>query len=320
MNNPTVANGSSVGELEQPVALKSSDFVSGADTELEIIEGRQSIDRRNADTETFNRRDTESDEVPLYEESGFESIDQEPVLDAYFGAYPEELTPEAFEVIIGTDDRIRITNTQAYPWRAICALKITAANGRRFIGTGWLVGPRTVITAGHCVHMAAQGGWVRSIEVIPGLNDVQRPYGSAVATAFRSVTGWTQSQNRDFDYGAIILPPNARPGTQTGVFGFSVRDDNFLKSAVLNLSGYPGDKGGNQQWFMAQKTKSLAARVIKYDIDTMGGQSGAPVWTKIGNVRSCVGIHTNGHSSGNSATRIVQAVFNNIQNWKALGA
>jgi glutamyl endopeptidase len=90
-------------------------------------------------------------------------------------------------------------------------------------------------------------------------------------------------------------------------------------ASVLNLSGYPGDKGGNQQWFMALKPKSLTTRVIKYDIDTMGGQSGAPVWVKVGDVRTCVGIHTNGHLSGNSATRIVTPVFNNIQLWKNQG-
>lgn len=311
--------GSTVGELELPPMLKSSDFARGTHTELEDVEGL--LDRQTADTETSNQRGTESDEVPVLEETGSALLDEEPVLDAYFGAFPEELARrEAFEIILGTDDRIRIQNTADYPWRAICALKITAANGQRYIGTGWLVGPRTVITAGHCVHMAAQGGWVRSIEVIPGQNDAQRPVGSAVATVFRSVTGWTQNQNRATDYGAIILPTNARLGDRVGTFGFSVRDDQFLKSAVLNLSGYPGDKGGNQQWFMAQKAKSVAARVLTYDIDTMGGQSGAPVWVKLGNVRSAVGIHTNGHASGNSATRIEQSVFTNIQNWKALGA
>jgi V8-like Glu-specific endopeptidase len=51
----------------------------------------------------------------------------------------------------------------------------------------------------------------------------------------------------------------------------------------------------------------------------MGGQSGSPVWVKVGNARYAVGIHTNGLVSGNSATRIVQPVFNNIQAWKSQG-
>jgi V8-like Glu-specific endopeptidase len=224
------------------------------------------------------------------------------------------------EVIIGVDNRVRISPTTTYPWRAVCALKITAQNGSKWIGTGWLISPRTVITAGHCVYMHDEGGWAKSIEVIPGLNDASRPYSAGSSSYLKSVTGWTQSKNRENDYGAIILPNSFRPGDVTGYFGYSVKDDSYLLSSVLNLSGYPGDKAnGNQQWFMALKPKSVSARVITYDIDTMGGQSGAPVWIKVGDARYCVGIHTNGQDAGNSATRIVTAVFNNLKAWKDLG-
>ena len=240
--------------------------------------------------------------------------------DAIYGSYPELLDRMMQEVVLGVDNRVRVQNTTIFPWRAICGLRITAANGQRFIGTGWLVSPRTVITAGHCVFLHDAGGWARSVEVIPGLNGTSRPFGSHVGTTLRSVTGWTQGKNRNFDYGAIILPPNHRPGAQTGTFGFAVRDDAFLRAAALNLSGYPGDKGGSTQWFHAQRTKSVSERVIVYDIDTAGGQSGSPVWVLRNGQRTAVGIHTNGASSGNSATRIVTPVFNNIQNWKNQGA
>lgn len=172
------------------------------------------------------------------------------LLDAIVGSYPE--LEEVAEVIIGADNRVRVANTTVYPWRAICALQITAADNRRFIGTGWLISPRTVITAGHCVYMHDAGGWARSIKVIPGCNDGSEPFGSYTGTVLRSVTGWTSSKNREHDYGAIILPSSSRPGGQTGTFSLAVRNDGFLMNSALNLSGYPGDKGGRQQWFMAQ--------------------------------------------------------------------
>lgn len=240
--------------------------------------------------------------------------------DALLGSYEVSDPLLRPEVIIGPDNRVRVGNTAIYPWRAICGLKITAANGQRFIGTGWMISPRTVITAGHCVFMHNEGGWARSIEVVPGLNDASRPYGSASSGTLRSVVGWTQSRNREYDYGAIILPGNARLGDRTGWFGLAVRDDAFLRAANLNLSGYPGDKGGNQQWFMAQRTKSVASRVITYDIDTMGGQSGSPVWVLQNGQRYGVGVHTNGASTGNSATRINADVFNRMMAWKNEGA
>lgn len=297
------------------------------DTEYEVVGG---IDQniREPDAEASNAR-TEAMHAETAWELGEPGTDMGesallPALDALYGSYPElidlERERERAEVVIGPDNRIRVQNTAVYPWRAICALRIQAANGARYIGTGWLVSPRTVITAGHCVFMHDAGGWVRSIEVIPGLNDANRPFGSHVGTVLKSVTGWTQSKNREYDYGAIILPPNNRPGAQTGTFGFAVRDDAFLRQAALNLSGYPGDKGGSQQWFHAQRAKSLSSRVITYEIDTAGGQSGAPVWVLQNGQRYAVGVHTNGHSSGNSATRIVTPVFNNMLNWKNLGA
>lgn len=166
--------------------------------------------------------------------------------------------------------------------------------------------------------MRDHGGWVRSIEVIPGLNDAARPYGFAVGTTFRSVKGWTESGKREYDYGAIILPSNARR------YGRYVR--LCRKRQRVYYGGYPEPVGlprrqrGNQQWFMSRNAKSVSDRVITYDIDTMGGQSGAPVWIKVGEARTCVGVHINGHISGNSATRITAEVFANLNTWRTESA
>jgi V8-like Glu-specific endopeptidase len=82
---------------------------------------------------------------------------------------------------------------------------------------------------------------------------------------------------------------------------------------------YPGDKPSGTQWFPARKATLVTPRTIIYNIDTAGGQSGAPVWRFLNGQRHVVGIHTNGSQLGNSATRIVTAVFNNIKAWKAQG-
>jgi glutamyl endopeptidase len=297
------------------------------ETEVEQVEGFKLTKPGEADKEMYNTLNTESESAfvsSALEEAGTEVIEEVGeggvfTRDAFFASYPELYQRSVQEIIFGTDDRVRITPTTTFPWRAICALRITAKDGSRWIGTGWLVAPRTVITAGHCVYLHAQGGWPKSIEVIPGLNDSARPYGSCTGTSFRSVAGWVNDKKSEYDYGCIILPKDCRPGDRTGIFGFAVKDDQYLLNAYLNLSGYPGDKGGNQQWFMAHKAKSVTPRIIYYEIDTMGGQSGSPVWVKVGNTRLAIGIHTNGNVTGNSATRIVTPVFNNIQAWKNQG-
>ena len=316
--DPMLSGGHQPSMLE---TLPGSMLENMTETEVEDIEGLVLTKPGESDKEVYNRagKETEST-IETLEEAGTEEAEEGVIArEAFFASYPDLFEKSISEVIIGTDDRVRISPTTSFPWRAICALRITAKDNTKWIGTGWLVSPRTVITAGHCVYMHDHGGWPKSIEVIPGLNDASRPYGSGVATTFRSVQGWVNDKKREYDYGAIILPANKPLGNLTGTFGFAVKDNSYLMNAYLNLSGYPGDKGGNQQWFMARKAKSVASRVIYYEIDTMGGQSGSPVWVKVGNARYAIGIHTNGVVSGNSATRIVQPVFNNIQNWKNLG-
>jgi glutamyl endopeptidase len=194
---------------------------------------------------------------------------------------------------------------------------MTAADGTKWIGTGWLVGPRVLVTAGHCVYLHNNGGWARQIEVIPARLGAERPYGSVMAASFRSVRGWTQNQNRQYDYGAVLLPESRRLGEELGWFGYAVRSDDALFNTWVNISGYPGDKPAGTQWFHAKEVAQVEERVLTYTIDTAGGQSGAPVWIKQADgSRYGVGIHTNGHVTGNSATRISQPVFDNIKDWK----
>ncbi len=253
-----------------------------------------------------------------------------PLLDAWYADYTDPTTQmlvrrqeglgeEAAEVVIGKDDRVKVKNTKPYPWRTICSLLITAADNSRWIGTGWLVGHRTVITAGHCVYIHSRGGWVKNVEVIPGRNGNQRPYGSVTATSFRSVKGWTNEKKRTRDYGAIILPRSRPLGKSLGYFGYANYRLTSLLGSKVNLSGYPGDKPTGTQWWHARRIKFVTLRTLVYNIDTFGGQSGSPVWRLKDGKRYAVGIHTNGSSSGNSATRITKPVFNNIKKWKSEG-
>src|SRR5260370_906766 len=125
------------------------------------------------------------------------------------------------ETVCGSDERTQITATANIPWRWICELIIRYPDGAGARGTGWFIGPHTVMTAGHVVFSKANGGWARQIEVIPGMNGTLRPFGSQIGTSFRSVTGWTQNTNPEYEYGAIILPNN-NLGARVGWFGFAV--------------------------------------------------------------------------------------------------
>ncbi|MBU1049782.1 serine protease [Candidatus Bipolaricaulota bacterium] len=224
------------------------------------------------------------------------------------------------ETVHGHDDRVRITNTSVYPWRVHCSLLITARDNSRWIGTGWFIGPRTVMTAGHVVYIKNSGvsgrdGWVKKIDVMPGRNGGTLPYGLTTSYSFRSVKGWTDSGSQYYDYGAIILSTSL--GNRTGWLGFGVYGDSDLCATTGNISGYPGDKPSGTQWYDYHKIASVSSRKVYYDIDTAGGQSGSAVYRIKNGKRYGFAIHAYGGTTTNSGTRIVKPVFDNMVKWKA---
>lgn len=83
-----------------------------------------------------------------------------------------------FETVIDRDDRVRILDTELYPWRMICALHMRGPNGAGAIGTGWFIGPKTVVTAGHCVFSNYFfGGRASTNEILPAAScEVSNPH------------------------------------------------------------------------------------------------------------------------------------------------
>ncbi|MBV9787234.1 MAG: serine protease [Chloroflexi bacterium] len=222
-------------------------------------------------------------------------------------------TPDGQEVgitsVIGADNRVRITATTTYPYRAIA--KITSSIGGC---TGWLIDANTVVTAGHCVH--GGGGWATNVRVYPGRNGTSTPYGSCGASRLFSVNGWTSDRDPAYDYGAIKL--NCSIGNQTGWFGYRWQSAS-LNGQATNLAGYPGDKTANTLWRDNDTVRSTATRRLYYANDTAGGQSGSPVWNNGANCSTCsIAVHAYGVGSNgyNGGTRITEAVFNNLTNWK----
>jgi glutamyl endopeptidase len=226
------------------------------------------------------------------------------------------------ESIIGADGRRRQNPTTAFPNRAIAYLVVHFPSGTGSC-SGWFIGPRTVVTAGHCVYDANRNQWATSITVYPGRNGSSAPYGSTTAHRMWSVTGWTSSHSSNYDYGAIQT--NAAKGNTVGWFGYRWQSSNSFPG-TFTVKGYPGDKPAGQQWYMSGPITHINTYRFWYSMDTYGGQSGSPFyqwWTGGGCTSNCyygVGIHTYGTSVspyyGNSATRIRKAVFNNFNSWK----
>jgi glutamyl endopeptidase len=238
-----------------------------------------------------------------------------------------------FESIIGRDERVRIVDTDLSPWRMICSLEMRGPNGSGAIGTGWLVGPRTVLTAGHCVFSTSFfGGWAATIDVVPGRNGFgppaeSEPFGRTTSTSFSSVDRWQSDEDADFDIGCIHLDEPV--GDTVGWFPIGVRTAEQLEGFLVNVSGYPGDRGdGKAQFHGHNRIAQVSDRRLFYEVDTFGGQSGAPVWIHENDDTTkplVVGVHAYGTGgtpaslgiTANSAPRITREVFALITEWVA---
>ena len=221
------------------------------------------------------------------------------------------LTYGEYANVCDKDGRVKIENTEQIPYRMICKLYKVASNGKRYIGSGFFISPRCVITSGHVVH--SKGGWAKSVTVIPGMNGSVAPFGRQTSSLFFSVKGWTEKKKMGYDHGAIILPDETLFNSVRGFFGY--REESGRP--FLNNSGYPGDKSpSTHQWFNAGRaTDESTDLMFKYMIDTAGGQSGCPVWVEDGDTPVAVGVHGYG-GCPNSCVRAQGYVLNRWSEWQ----
>ncbi|GAB4210011.1 MAG: extracellular metalloprotease Mpr [Roseiflexaceae bacterium] len=216
--------------------------------------------------------------------------------------------PVSPESVIGTDGRYQITDTTAYPYRAI--VHISSSIGGC---TGWLINANTVATAGHCIY--GSGGWATNVQVYPGRIGSSTPYGSCGATRLFAPRGWTRGQKRDYDYGAIKL--NCSIGNTVGWFGMRVSTTS-LNGQPSYTAGYPGDKTYPTMWRSDDTVRLTQTRRLYYANDTFGGQSGSAVWNNEAGCSTCaIAVHAYGvDSTGfNGGTRIIQEVYDNFTTW-----
>lgn len=252
-----------------------------------------------------------------------------PLQDALGKSELEDQDTRTTRKIIGPkDDRILLSNAKVEqkPFRWICSLDIKSLQtGYAFSGTGWMISPRVVITAGHCVYddflPKGQSGprhWASKITVRPGRIPSAAPWGECHCTQadFVSLSPWIEDAAHDTDIAAIFLPPpedwmklpHGWNPDDFGYFGFATNSDRELESLYLNISGYPGADPEQQYWHDDQAT-DVRSTYFLYTIDTTGGQSGSPVWFYDGEKRYVVGVHNQAWTYNNHAVRIDDTLF-----------
>ncbi len=221
----------------------------------------------------------------------------------------------------GADNRQRVGDTTAFPYRTISYMRSEYPNGVVARGTGTVVGPYMVLTNGHVVYNTDRGGFAESVSVSPGQwqtaqgEDVNRPYGSKNATRLETNSRYTQTRQFGDDYAAALLP-EPFDGINTYIpLVFNV------SPSFINLAGYPkevqSESNSRTLWKTSGSIESVTSQLLRFMADVTGGNSGGPVWTYSSSTstRRIVGLVAFSGSTSNGGPRLTSENLDIISGW-----
>lgn len=243
--------------------------------------------------------------------------------DTTYALYPQQYTLSSLENpdrgVIGIDERYPASGSE-----------ITGIVYLSNVGTGFIVDDHTIATAAHCVYDTDTEQWTDYLndEMIVTYNS----YGNLTANTLTPVEAHIMYsfynyfdiyeehlRPAEIDYALITVKEDLSSYPMFDLAtSYNVSAMNF-STVPIYVTGVPGDLSGvpNPMAELYSAEGNLVSNntsILEYDIDTSGGQSGAPVYTITRNVvngivkytYSAVAIHRglSDYSAYNSGSRI----------------
>lgn len=218
------------------------------------------------------------------------------------------------QLIIGADNRIKVN-----PNYSLYSYVVMLDIGRDYngdgsidnwaLGTGFMEGPDCTVTAAHCF-WSSQHGWAQQVRTHKNQTGSTKNSPYYYPATWLCPTPFANNGDSNYDWCVVTMQTNL--GDMTGWFG-KYYTSGSLNNTSVSVSGYPDDSA---HWYSQYKaTGSITGTtpyLIHHNVDTTGGQSGAPIYKANG---QAIGIHTHGvgSSSYNKGVRFTKPLYDILQ-------
>ncbi|MBA3813977.1 MAG: SEL1-like repeat protein [Alphaproteobacteria bacterium] len=140
-----------------------------------------------------------------------------------------------------------------------------------YVGPGTLVGPNLVLTGasslyeknsrnGQCI------GKAKEVTFIPGMNEINKPFGKQRVTDFYFPEEYINSDNNMENYGLLILENSV--GEEMGYLGISIAPPQQISSLEVDVGGYDQAEDKIYQMHgMKGKSTTVNEDFIEYEVD-----------------------------------------------------
>lgn len=214
-------------------------------------------------------------------------------------------------IIGGSDNRAKVTDTSAEPYNTIVSLLINV-NGKEYRGTGFMVKPNVMLTAGHNIYDRDAKKDCDKMYVVDKNGDLFEVYEWEIDPQFKL--------DRSSKYDWAVAKVAVKPGKTRPYMKFKRMDESTSPKVTGTdgeVAGFPVEVRAVETADMYTETGKItsyieAEKLLKHSIDTSGGNSGSPLIYRIDGTPYAIGIHVSGSSSSNTARAIDENISNII--------